>query len=69
VEAKIEKKAGARPFSQFYSPTTRGRGGLKSELPTGLVPVEAEIEKKAGASLFLNLIHPRREVVGVWQKR
>ncbi|MCX7001837.1 MAG: hypothetical protein NTV22_01025 [bacterium] len=27
--------------------------------------MEAEIEKKAPARFFLNLIHPRREVVGV----
>jgi len=28
VEAQIEKSTGASVFSQSYSPTTRGRGGL-----------------------------------------
>jgi hypothetical protein len=32
VEAKIEKKAPARLFTQSYSPTTRGRGGLAEEM-------------------------------------
>ncbi|MCX7002817.1 MAG: hypothetical protein NTV22_06035 [bacterium] len=39
VEAKIEKKALARLFTQSYSPTTRGRGGLST--PTRPIYVHA----------------------------
>jgi len=65
VDAEIEKKAPARLFTQSHSPTTQGRGDLWR--PTELASVDAEIEKNAPARLFLlNLIHPRREVVGVY---
>jgi len=39
--------------------------GQKCWRPTELASVDAEIGKNAGACFFLNLIHPRRKVVGV----
>jgi len=35
------------------------------KLPTELASVEAEIEKGTPRAFLLNLIHPRRKVVGV----
>jgi len=47
-----------------HDPVSGGIVGSFQKLPTDLVSVEAEIERE-GDAVLLNLIHPRRKVVGV----
>jgi len=55
-------------FITHHSSFLQRSWGSSQMRPTELASVDAEIEKEAGGAPF-NLIHPRREVVGVWQNR
>jgi hypothetical protein len=62
-EQRLRRAPASRSFSQSYSPTTQGRGGLQQlparglqQLPTDLASVGAKIEKSAGVTIFFSIL-------------